>query len=143
MFYCQYTEPVIDYPEKPMLASDDDICSEDTIELIRNMDNDLAKAWRVMRRFCFMANLGTQTQRLICPETMRGAMAAVSYRLLHMRFAAGSIIEAIRHGLLAFSYHVFLQWQDIKLPRNHFFTLYRNRLLGLKIVDGVSSELML
>jgi hypothetical protein len=110
VFYYQPMESVIDYPEKLLPASDDKMWSEDSIELIRNMDNDLAIAWRVMRRFCFMVNLGTQTQRLIRPEIIHETMSAVIYRLLHMRFAAGSIMEAVRHGLLAFSYHVFLQW---------------------------------
>jgi hypothetical protein len=119
------------------------MCSQDNIELIRNMDNDLATAWRVMRRFCLLVNLGTQTQRLIRLDIIHETMTAVIYRLLHMSFAAGSIDENVRHGLLAFSHHVFLQWQDIKLPYHHFLIAYRNCILHLKLVDGVSSQLML
>jgi hypothetical protein len=134
---------VIKYPEKLLPASDDKVCSQDNIEFIRNIDNDLAMAWRVMRRFCLLVNLGTQTQRLIYPEIIRETMTAVIYRLLHMGFAAGSIDETVRLGLLAFSHHVFLQWQDIKLPYYHFPTTYKNCILGLKLADRVSSQLML
>jgi hypothetical protein len=143
VFFCQPSEPLNEYPEKLLQASDDKMCSQDSIELIRNMDNDLATAWRVMRRFCLLVNLGTQAQRLIHLEIIHETMTAVIYRLLHMSFAAGSIDETIRHGLLAFSYHVFLQWQDIKLPYRHFPTTYQNCILGLELVDGVSSQLML
>jgi hypothetical protein len=143
VFFRQPSEPVIEYPEKLLPASDDKMCSQDNIELIRNMDNDLATAWRVMRRFCLLVNLGTQTQRLMRLEIIHETMTAVMYRLLHMGFAAGSINETVRHGLLAFSHHVFLQWQDVKLPYHHFPTAYRNCILHLKLVDGVSSQLML
>jgi len=76
-------------------------------------------------------------------EIIHETMTAVMYRLLHMDFAAGSINETVRHGLLAFSHHVFLQWQDVKLPYHHFPIVYRNCILHLKLVDGVSSQLML
>jgi hypothetical protein len=124
VFFSQPSEPVIEYPEKLLPASDDKMCSQDIMALIRNMDNDLATAWRVMRRFCLLVNLGTQTQRLMRLEIIHETMTAVMYRLLHMGFAADSMNETVRHGLLAFSYHVFLQWQDIKLPYNHFPTAY-------------------
>jgi len=134
----------MEYPEKRLLpASYDKMCSQDNIELIRKMDTDLATAWRVMRRFCLLVNLGAQTQRLIHPEIIHEMMVAVIYRLLRMGFAAGSIDETVRLGLLAFSHHIFLQWQDIKLPYRHFPTTYQSCILGLKLVDGVSSQLML
>ncbi|KAK9319510.1 hypothetical protein V1517DRAFT_332366 [Lipomyces orientalis] len=138
--FFQPSEPVIEYPEKLLLASDDKMCSQDNIELIRNMDHDLATAWLVMRRFCLLVNLGTQTQWLIRPEIIHETMTAVIYRLLHMGFAAGSIGKTVRHGLLAFSHHVFLQWQEIKLPYHHFPTSYQNCILGLKLVDGVKTR---
>lgn len=133
---------MIEYPEKLLSTSDNKIHFQDNIELIRNMDNDLATAWQVMGRFCLLVNLGTQTQRLMRPEIIHETMTAVIYRLLHMGFAAGSISETVRYGLLAFSHHVFLQWKDIKLPYHHFPTAYRNCILHLKPIDGVSSQLM-
>lgn len=107
------------------------------------MDTDLATAWRVMKKFCLLVNLGAQTQRLIHPEIIHETMVAVVYRLLRMVFATGSIDEAVRLGLLAFSHHIFLQWQDIRLPYHHFPTTFQSCILGLKLVDGVTSRLML
>lgn len=134
---------MIGYPEKLLPGPADKSFIQDNIEFIRSMDNDLATAWQVMRKFCLLVNVGTQTKRLLRLEIICDTMAAVIYRLLDMSFAAGSISETVRHGLLAFSHHVFLQWQDIKLPYRHFPTAYRNCILHLKFVDGVSSRLML
>ncbi len=128
VFFCQPSEPVIAYP-----AADDKMSFQDNNELTRNMDNDLAIAWQVMKRFCLQVNLGTQTQRQVRLEIINETMAALMYRLLHMGFAAGSVDETLRHGLLAFSYHIFLQWQDIKLPYLHFPTSYQNCILASRL----------
>lgn len=143
-FYCQPKEPVIDYPKQLLLLPHDrKMYFEDDINFIQDMDNDLVTAWRVIRRFCLLVNLGMQTQRLIRPELIYETMSAVMYRLLHMRFAYGSTDEVVRYGLLAFSYHIFLQWQDVKLPYDHFSTTYQSCVRCLKHIDGFSSELML
>lgn len=141
VFFSQPSEPIPNYPDQLLRALDDKMCSQEYIEITQNLDNDLVTAWRVMRRFCVLVNIGTQTQRLVRPQTIHETMTAVMYHLLHMDFAAGSIDEAVRHGLLAFSYHVFLQWQDIKLPYHHFPTIYKNCILNLELVSGVSSQL--
>lgn len=144
VFFSQPSEPVIEYPEKLLPDLNDKMCPPpDNVELIHKLDNDLATVWRVMSKFCSLVNLGTQTQRLIYPEIISETMTAVLYRLLHMGFATDSIDEAVRLGLLAFSHHVFLQWQDIKLPYRYFPTIYQKCILGLQSVDGVSSQLML
>ena len=143
VFFRQPSEPVIEYPEKLLPASGDKMCSQDNVGFMRNMDNDLATAWRLMRRFCLLVNLGTQTQRLIDAEIIHETMTAVIYRLLYMAFPAGSIDETVRLGLLAFSHHVFLQWQDIKLPDHHFLTTYQDCMMRLKLVEGIPSQLML
>lgn len=96
-----------------------------------------------MKRFCFLVDLGIQTQRFIRLEIIHETMAAVMYRLLHMSFATGSLDEIIRHSLLAFSYHVFLQWQDINLPYHRFPTAFHKCILHLAPANGVSSQLML
>jgi hypothetical protein len=93
---------VIEYSGKLLPAFNSKMTSQDNIELIRDMDTDLATAWRVMRRFCLLVNLGTQTHRLMRLEIIHETMTAVMYRLLHMDFAAGSIDETVRYGLLAF-----------------------------------------
>ena len=96
-----------------------------------------------MRRFCLLVNLGTQTQRLIYPEIIDQTMISVIYRLLHMKFAVGSADEAVQLGLAAFTHHIFLQWEDIKLPQYPFLAHYRNCILNLDLADGASSSLML
>ena len=141
LFFNQPLEPVIDYPEN-LLRPNSKMFPNENDNIIRNIDSDLAIAWRVMRRFCLLVNLGTQTQRLMPSEMICDTMVAVTYRLLYMSFTTSSIDETLRLGLLAFSYHVFLQWQDIKLPYHQFPFTYRNNILGLKS-NGVSSELML
>ncbi|OTA61487.1 hypothetical protein K449DRAFT_330998 [Hypoxylon sp. EC38] len=144
VFFRQPLEPMVRYPEKLLLASDDKTyCSEDNFELMETLDNELARCWQVMRKFCLLVNLGMQTQRLVRLETTHRTMTALMYRLLHMSFTAGSIDEAIRHGLLAFSYHVFLQWQDIIPPYHQFAAAYKSCILGIKNAGGISSQLLL
>lgn len=70
-------------------------------------------------------------------------MAAVTYRLLDTHFAIGSINEAVRYGLLVFSYHVFLQWKGLKLPYSHLPTAYQTRIANIALHDGASSPLRL
>ncbi|KIW67594.1 hypothetical protein PV04_06832 [Phialophora macrospora] len=143
VFFRQSSEPVGEYPKQLLPAAGDDMSNQDNFELIRTVDKDLATAWWVMRKFCLLVNLGTQTQRPMYPKIIYETMVTVMYRLLHVSFAAGSVDEAIRLGLLAFCHHVFLQWQDVKLPRYRFLTTYRNCIVRLKLVIGVSSKLML
>ncbi|CAM1503332.1 Fc.00g081080.m01.CDS01 [Cosmosporella sp. VM-42] len=143
VFFCHPFEPLVKYPEKLLAASDDKMCFPDNLELIELMDNDLSTAWQVMRRFCLLVNIGTQTHSLIRSQIIHETMAAVIYRLLHMDFVVGSIDETLRNGLLAFSYHIFLQWQDIKVPHSHFSNSHRNCLRGLKHVKGASNQLVI
>lgn len=92
-------------------------------------DTEMATAWRVMRKFSLLVNLGTQTRRFMRQELIQDAITAVMYRLLNMSFATGSLDEVVRLGLLAFCHHVFLQWQDIKLPYRCFPDAYRHCIL--------------
>lgn len=70
-------------------------------------------------------------------------MTSVMYRLLDIKFETGSIAEALRLGLLAFSSHIFLQWQDIRRPYIQFSAAYKDCLVSLKSLDGVSSHIVL
>lgn len=140
----QLSDPVPEYPKKLLPTSDSKLGFQTgNVDLIRNLDHDLATCWQVMKRFCLLVNLGTQTQRLVRIELIYETMAAVLYRLIHMSFAVGSLDRVVRHGLLAFSYHVFLQWQDIKLPNAHFPIAYKACIQSIKPADGVSPQLML
>ncbi|KAI1610931.1 hypothetical protein EDD36DRAFT_420957 [Exophiala viscosa] len=143
VFFRQPSEPVPGYPETLLRACNDEKCPQDNVDLLRDMDHDLATAWRIMRRFCLLVNLGTQIQRLIHPEIIVETMTAVTYRLLYMNFITGSVDEVIRLGLLAFCHHIFLQWQDIRLPYYRFPTGYRNRILGVKPSQRLSPQVVL
>lgn len=116
VFYYQPQEPVILYPEQLLSAPDDEMYSQDNIGSIRQLNNNLATACQIVRRFCLMVNLALQAQQIINPGIIHETMTSVMYRLLHMSFAVGVIDKAVQLGLLTFSYHLFIQWQDIKLP---------------------------
>lgn len=139
VFFRQPTEPTVEYPQK-LSETDEKSWSRETVELMRDMDDELAMAWRVMRRFCMLVNLGTQTQRMMKLDIIHDTMTATMYRLLDMQFPVGSTDERLRLGLLAFSYHVFLQWQDMKRPRSTFAAAYRR---SLQLADGFSPRVML
>lgn len=116
-------------------------CPE-TAEFCRNLDRDLADVWLIMKKFCLLTNLGTETRMLIRPATIYDTMVAVMYRLLHMTFTSGTLDETLRLGLLAFTHHIFLQWQDIILPRSPFSNTYREYLqahtLGGRVPPSIS-----
>lgn len=143
MFFKRPSEPLFSYPGQLLPTSEDKISFQDNRQGIQTTDDHLVTAWLVMRKFCLLVDLGAQTRRSMRPEIIYETMIAVMYRLLYMSFADGSIDEAVRLGLLAFSHHVFLQWQDIKLPYRHFTDRYRNSILALKHFHGVPSQLML
>src|SRR6187402_959289 len=143
VFYHGPEEPVIPYPGQLLSAADDEMYSQDNIVLIQQLDDDLVIVCQIVRRFCLMINLGTEAQQFITSEIIHETMTSVMYRLLHMRFAAGVIDKAVQLGLLAFSYHLFIQWQDIKLPYQHFPRSYQDCIESLKKIDDVSPRLML
>ncbi|OIW23333.1 hypothetical protein CONLIGDRAFT_625094 [Coniochaeta ligniaria NRRL 30616] len=127
------------YPEKLVL---DEISPQDAAGTLQ-VDGELATAWRVVRRFCLLVDLATQTQRSLRQDLIGDTMAAVMYRLLRMRFDSGSVDEAVRHGLLAFVHHVFLQWQDIRLPYRSFPEAYKACIVCLLEKGDASPRLIL
>ena len=54
-----------------------------------------------------------------------------------------SIDEPVRLGLLVFSSHIFLNWQDVKPPYTYLPHTYRNRLLNLKLPSTVPPQILL
>ncbi|KAE8355137.1 hypothetical protein BDV28DRAFT_129564 [Aspergillus coremiiformis] len=76
-------------------------------------------------------------------EILMDTMTSAMYRLLFMEFEKGSIAEAIRLGLMAFSSHVFLQWHDNPQSYPRLSETYRDCLRSLKSLSGVSSHIML
>lgn len=143
MFFNQPFEPVIKYPPNLLSRHDEKLFSSTHFELFHHLDDNLAIAWRVMRRFCLLANVGKEIQRPIYPTIIQETMVAVTYRLLYMRFATGSLDEAVRLGMLAFCHHTFMQWQDIKPPNRYFPRFFRSCILAFKDLHGDFSSLIL
>ena len=143
VFYRQAAAPLPDYPEQVSSSFSHSICSQEDTQLAQDLNENLAEVWLVMKRFCLLANLGTQTRMLIQPATIYGTMTAVMYRLLRMGFATGTLDESLRLGLLAFTHHVFLQWQDIRLPCHPLSESYRNYLQVHALGDIISPRISL
>lgn len=133
----------MDYPLDSLPKFDGFQRCKSTTKLLDNIDEDLREAWIAMTRFCLLVNLGTQAQRRIPLTLISNMMASVMYRLLVMRYAADSTDEAIRSGLLVFTYHVFLQWQDITIAPQHLRESFRRSVESLKQANDVSSDLLL
>ncbi|KAK5056760.1 hypothetical protein LTR84_012292 [Exophiala bonariae] len=141
VFFRPPAELVPDYPERLLPKGDDKLQFQDNIHLVGIIDEELSMSWKVMRRFCLLVNLGTQTHGRIDPDIIRGTMAAVTYRLLHMRFCTTSVDEMIRLGLLAFSQHVFLQWHEMRTPYYESAAAYRACLVKGTFEKEISSQL--
>jgi hypothetical protein len=143
VFYQKPDEPVISYPAQLLSASGDETFFQDNTDLTRQLDDDLVRACQILKRFCSMANFRTQAEQITKPDIIHETMTSVMYRLLHASAAVGVMNNAVRLGLLAFSYHLFIQWQDVKLPYQHFPKAYKECFQSLRVADNVSPRLML
>lgn len=99
------------------------------------VDLQLIEVWEAMYQFCFTINLAATIGQKIPKELLLDTMASVMYRLISMTFGNGSVDEAIRLGLLAFSSNVFLQRRDLRLPYFHFPTRYKSCLMSFDFSD--------
>jgi hypothetical protein len=142
-FYAHLAEQVPDYPDQVASSFGPKRCCIRDPTFLHNLHTNLVEAWRVTKKFCLLANLGTQTQTLVEPAMIYGTMTAVMYRLVHMSFAAGSLDETVRLGLLAFTHHIFLQWKDVHIPRHGFEYHYRQYLTLHQDSNTISPRLML
>ena len=105
-------------------------------------DDELALAWRAMSEFCLLVNFMVDSGGRVLPEAFLDTMASVVYRLLDMRFEAGSSDEAIRLGLLAFSSNIFLQWKEVGISYPHLISAFKDCIARLKS-SHVPSQLLL
>lgn len=110
--------------------------------IFENLDVELCRAWRVMSDFCSVINFAVDSSQRISTETFLDTMASVLYRLLKMRFEAGSNNEAIRLGLLAFSSSIFLQWGGLGLSYTHFTAEFRSCVTG-PLSSHISLQLLI
>ena len=110
---------------------------------LRDIDDELASAWRTMAEFSLTIKLAVGCKHRIAIETFLDTMAAVMYRLLSMTsYEAGSTEEAIRLGLLAFSASIFLPWKQIGINYDHLACTYKDCLSKLKC-SNIPSHLLL
>jgi hypothetical protein len=143
LFFRQPQEPVIPYPAQLLLAPDEEMYCLANHGLLQQLDASLVTACQVMRRFCVMVNRGTQAHQVFDRDIVHETMTSVMYRLLHTNFASGSIDRAVQLGLLAFSYHIFIQWHGIKLAYQHCYETYRLCIQSPLLAHSVSPRPML
>lgn len=107
------------------------------------IDENLAQSWQFLRAFSAMINSAAEHKRQLPKETLLNAMGSSMYRLIHMRFDPHSTDEAIRLGLLVFSFHIFLNWQGMKLPHGYLPSTYQTCLLNLKPLSELPPQVVL
>ena len=96
-----------------------------------------------MGKFCLVINQAAGSKRKLKEDHLLRAMASVMYRLLHMSFALGSMNEAVRLGLLAFSYQTFLQPPNVRTRQTSLIDTYRDCLLNIAVAGNDHTEMML
>ncbi|KAJ5675567.1 hypothetical protein N7462_008464 [Penicillium macrosclerotiorum] len=138
-------EPLIPYELGPLIPGHRDIDETDMSwdPTYLKINTDLVHAWTAMRNFCSTINSVTERKRRLSKEILLNTMASVMYRLLALEsFDHNSLDEAVRLGLLAFSYLVFLRFENVKLPQRHFPQKYWACLQSLRTSE-VPSDLRL
>ena len=102
---------------------------------------ELVAIWVAMTEFCTAINAAAQRGGLkITEETFLHQMGSIVYRLLHLRYAVGTLDEAFRIALLSFSSPIFLHWNRLELPDNRFNDNFRQCLVTLNIDDAVGAR---
>ncbi|XXG98039.1 hypothetical protein Hte_004356 [Hypoxylon texense] len=79
-----------------------------------SLDIRLRLVWDDLSEFTRAANIATQCKLAIDGELYQEVMISIHYRLVNLRFDAGSVSDLIRLALLAFASSIFLQWCDVK-----------------------------
>lgn len=96
----------------------------------------LAMIWTSMSEFCTLINSAAEQRGSKIPEQLfLHSMGSIMYRLLHHRFAKGSLDEAVRLGLLAFASPIFLNWNRVELQDRRFTTAFRQGLVELSLTN--------
>lgn len=101
------------------------------------LDSELAAVWAALSECCTRLNAAAANGGVkVTQEAYLHSMGAIMYRLLHQRFATGSLDEAFRLGLLAFSSPIFLNWNRAELTDPRFNLAYRKALAGLDTLES-------
>ncbi|KAE9366376.1 hypothetical protein N431DRAFT_419622 [Stipitochalara longipes BDJ] len=136
-------EPFVPYPDQRLWVIGNSPHNADSEDFLSCINEDLAAAWLALQKFCSLVSLAMETQRMFSMEIVLDTMASVMYRLLHMDFETGSTDEAIRLGLLALCYCIFLQWQGMKLPSSYFPSTFRSSIFDFKDRNGFPKQVLL
>lgn len=128
-------EPFMPYPMQLSMtdASYQQLAVErmDNEYFLEMIDGHLAATWNAMMRFCLLVNCTSATGDKFSERLLLEATTSIVYRLLFMSFASGSLSEAIRLALLAFSSQVFLQMPNSRMRSSLLSRAYRNCLAEL------------
>lgn len=135
---------MIDHELGPFMVGSPDILElENWIPVQWRLDADLIRAWIAMKRFCSAINSASERNRRLPKEILLNSMASVMYRLLDMKeFDTNSPNEAIRLGLLAFTSHTFLNFQNMKPPQTYFPQKYRKCLQNIECSANAASMML-
>ncbi len=108
-----------------------------------DLNDNIARAWGVMKNFCSLINLSVEAQGRIPWDLLYNTMTSVMYRLLDMHFNLKSINEAARLGLLAFCSQVFLQWKFGSITYTHLGASCRDCWNRAEIWNSIPPQLSL
>ena len=99
------------------------------------LDPELAAVWAAMSKFCALVNAAAEEGGVkMAEEAFLHSTGSIMYRLLHQRYGTGSLDEAFRLGLLAFSSPIFLNWNRVELLDRQFTSAYRDALTALHLI---------
>jgi hypothetical protein len=110
---------------------------------IDELNNDLARAWNIVKQFSSRINLANRIKSKLPKEMLLDTMVSVMYRLMHMSYRHGSLDERIRLGLLAYSMSIFLQWRDTRMSYHCFSTAYRDCFTASHFSDMLPNHFQL
>ncbi|KAI2610565.1 hypothetical protein GGR54DRAFT_372948 [Hypoxylon sp. NC1633] len=106
-------------------------------KMTSRLSPDLAAVWAAMSNFCTLINAIAENGGIkMTEEVFLQSLGSIIYRLLYQRFEPGSLDEAFRLGLLAFSSPIFLHWNRVELPDRLFNSTYREALARLDASQG-------
>lgn len=145
VFFSQPAEAFVPYPSQllPLTKEKEALRSRESDHWMDLLDPKLEELWHVVRKFCLLVDVAAQKQRRISADFISDTMMAVIYRLLHWEANESSLAEIFRLGLVANSYHCFVQWQNLKLPQFPFPLAYRDRILSIDADSQVPSTMMI
>lgn len=136
--------PFDNSPWPPSFTSDLQTSSNTAISLMQshtaptcipsNLQPGLAGVWTAMAGFCNILSTAAEFKgEKVTEETFLQNIVSIMYRLAHQRFERGSVDEAFRLGLIAFSSPIFLCWNKVELADPRFNSAYRDTLETLEL----------